>query len=77
MTTKIKKTKTDALVGNAEKPVENMSTTVNITGCESCTSDNRQFVTRKGITTLRCKVCDSEVDPLNDDEAQSLADYNK
>jgi hypothetical protein len=36
-----------------------------------------QFVTRSGATTLRCKICDAEVEPADAGEAQSLADYNK
>jgi uncharacterized membrane protein len=70
-----------------DAPVENLSTTQDITeeteeaaqavACDGCAIHDVQFVTRAGVTTLRCKICDAEVEPADAGEAQSLADYNK
>ena len=75
------------MAGTGDAPVENLSTTQDITeeteeaaqavACDGCAIHDVQFVTREGVTTLRCKVCDSEVPPDDEGEAQSLADYNK
>ena len=47
------------------------------TSCYGCAIHDVQFVTRAGVTTLRCKICDAEVDPADDGEADTLAAYNK
>ena len=67
----------DTLAGAGDEPVTNLSTTVDITPCHGCDKHQVQFVTRDGVTTLRCKICDSEIEPADAGEAQSLRDYNR
>ncbi len=74
------KTIAETLAGAGDAPITNVSTTQDITAetiCPGCIAHNVQFVTRAGITTLRCKICDAEVEPADAAEVQSLADYNR
>jgi midasin (ATPase involved in ribosome maturation) len=70
-----KTTIADYLVGAGNEPVKNLSTTKQINEC--CLSHDVQFVTRKGATTLRCQFCDSELEPADEGESESLLAYNR
>lgn len=77
---------TAVLTGAGDAPVANKSTTVtegftdggpNPHYCPGCDKHEVQFVTRGGVTALRCKACDREAEPADEGEAQSLKDYNR
>jgi hypothetical protein len=70
-----KPTIADTLLGAGDEPVKNLSTTKKVNEC--CFAHEVQFVTVKGGVQLQCKVCGSEVEPANEGEDQSLADYNR
>ena len=67
------------LAGAFDAPIEDLSTTKDITPgvCPDCGSTETQFVTTYGMTSIRCKICGAKVAPADEGQAQSLADYNK